>query len=451
LPLLNARLAKVDADLAGRRNDWVFVVSGHRGSEVGVQPWPLDPARVRCRWKAPSEVTGAAAATKPRILRYHYTHESAMENVLELNLEVPSPMEFPSLEVTLTGGDAAAFPPFVFAPPKRAEAWQQSDERWHWFGRYGDRGCYRIRLPRVGEGMKLRLFGPGWDGNAVGVPQFNGKSLPLAPRVLVFKPVDPALSLIRQLKPFEPLEKMAGPNSVVFDPAEMPTAAGRPVALVVGPLKTPPPSDQSTVEVIVTDLPAKTMGSFTLYREPAYYTADTSMVWVEAMWASGMPSLGQGIDLSGDSHARVYVVSTKEGMPGGPVVFQHDAANRPGHVTVVVPRLTDSGEWPRQRQQMVAFLLAWAGSLAERKGETQAAVTSEVLVPADSIAMLPQESGPPAERAALGRQILDALHGSLNERALEPASNQIGGELLGITACISVHRGGAVQPSPPLK
>src|SRR5262249_46815376 len=104
--------------------------------------------------------------------------------------------------------------------------------------------------------------------------------------------------------------------------------------------------------------------------------------------------------------------------------------NRPNCVTLVVPRLDDCHEWPRQRQQMVAFLLTWAGSLAERNGKTRPAVTGEFLVAADSATMLTSESGPGGERTHLAWQVLGAFRGDLDGRVVEPASNGIGGELV---------------------
>lgn len=430
LPPLNDRLAAVDAGLKGRRNDRVYVVSGHRGPDVGVQPWPLDPSRVRCSWKTPPEVVGAAAATKPRILRYHYTHESAMENVLELNLEIPIGIEFPSLMVTLTEKGTEKWKTVV-TPPGRAQPWQPNGKDGEAFGRHGDRCCYKVHLPRLGDAMTLKLTGTGWDADVVGVPQFDGASIPLDPRVLVFKPVPPELAPLARLKPLAAEPKAIGPAPVMFDPpGALPESGGRPVRLVVGPLPAPPPPDEPTVEVIVTDMAAKNPGPATLYREPAYYATDLNLVWVEPSWASGMPPLGEGIDLAADRHRRVHVVSTKAGQPCGPVLFQRDAANRPGHVTIVVPKLSDSQDWPRQRQQMVAFLLTWAGSLAERNGRSRPAVSGETLVPADGTALLPTESGPPAERDPLTWQVLGVFRGDLDGRTVEPASNDIGGEVL---------------------
>lgn len=286
LPPLNERLTAVDSALKGRRNDRVYVVSGHRGPDVGVQPWPLDPSRVRCSWKTPPEVIGAAAATKPRILRYHYTHESAMENVLELNLEVPAGTEFPSLTVTLTEKGAEKWKAVV-TPPGRNQLWQPNTKDGEAFGRYGDRCCYRVHLPRLGDAMSLRLSGAGWDAHVVGVPQFNGAAISLGPRVLVFRPVSAELAPLTQLKPFVADPKAIGPTPVAFDPQGVLPSSGRPVRLVRGPLAAPPPSDEPTVEVIIADMAAKNPGPATLYREPAYYATDLSLVWVEPTWAAG--------------------------------------------------------------------------------------------------------------------------------------------------------------------
>jgi hypothetical protein len=439
LPPVNDRLAKVDDELKGRRNDRVYVVSGHRGPDVGVQPWPVGPSRVRSCWKMPPEVMGAAAVTKPRILHYHFTHESAMESVLELDLEVPSPMEFPALTVALVEKGAEKWKAVV-NPPGRNSPWQHSVDDGKAFGRYRDRCCYRVQLPRLGDGMVLRLSGPGWDGNEVGVPQFNGETIPLGPRVLVFKPVGADLSALTQLKPFAWDPKAVSPPPVLFDPttADIPSSAGRPVRLVRAPLAAPPPTDEPTVEVIVTDMPAKNRGPATLYREPAYYGTDLNLVWVDHTWATGMPPLGEGIDLSAHRHKRVHVVSSKEGQTCGPVVFQRDAVNWPNWVSVVVPQLSDWQEWPRQRQQMVAFLLTWAGSLAERNGRSRVAVTGEMLVPADSATMLVTESGPAAELPCLALQVIGALRGDLDGRLVEPSSNGIGGELVLIAGAVIV-------------
>jgi hypothetical protein len=297
-----------------------------------------------------------------------------------------------------------------------------------------------VRLPRLGNQIKLTLSGPGWEPEQP-VPQFSGEPIKLPSRIAVVRLRDPGkLGTLRKLGPFDagnPRILASNPPPLIFDPpVPFPPGASE-VKWMLGPVGELPHVTEPTVELLFDTQVPNQAGPADFFREGAYFNTDLRNIWVQPDTAIGHPIWGLALKgADGKSvDALVHVTaSIRNAASGGPgdrraVVFQRQPIERPGWVTVVIPTPTDVEKWTAKRQRLIAHLLVYATSLAGRKGASQPIATTEVFLPPDAAAAPPIDVKTQSSRVPLAQQVFDALWNDRDAEPLEDLTNHIGGEV----------------------
>ena len=434
---IKGRLSEVDKETQNRKYDCVCVVSPSRNPKSDMK-WPLDISRIHCHWFTISlDQQPLDTAAKPEIVHFTITQGVAIESLMELDMTVPSPYEFPVLRILLYLGDVLV-KELTVNPPKRTDAHQSfpESEGVH-FGRAGDRMAYKVSLPRLGDRLKIEFEGSVW-----GDLEYQKENLVPDPITHEFSanrivPLDWSQSGFGQIPTFYV-------NSTVDNPAPIANAGdggnsrvitGQTLTIVRGPITDLSTIGHAHVLEIIEQPP--TGEKMKLFRSHAYYGGLNGNVWVPQE-STEFPNFG--IKLPSDCpNPQIFVKSSPSSPAEGyAVVFQRNV-DRPGHVTLVVPPLNTWNTWKEDSKgqfETLRYLLLYAAELAESQGQYRDNVLTRYFALDPKLHSPPPETGKPSERSALGWQLLRALfyrkldgHRS-NDRLPE---NTITGSLLGFS------------------